>query len=93
MRVVYIDPTDVDERPDVYNTAFHRVSEHPAFPAEIAEEYDENATDYGKWLSLIANSQSIEEDKIQRIQISKDSVQMMLDAATTSIITGRVKSS
>ncbi|RYE15237.1 MAG: hypothetical protein EOP45_18675 [Sphingobacteriaceae bacterium] len=90
MQVVYVNQADVDNRPDSYNTAFHRVSEHPAFAAEILDPYDENATDYGKWLSIIAASQNINDVDIQRIILDRYIVQTMLDGATGSIITGKV---
>lgn len=86
----YIDPDDVESRPDDYNSAFHRASQHPDIAREINEPYDSNATDFGIWLDVIIESQGINLDDIMIMEFDRYTVETMMDCAKIYQMTGRL---
>lgn len=81
----------VDERPEDYNTAAHRISEHPAHVEEADIEFDINATTFDKWLPLILESRGME-TQYQSILLPNTIIPDLMDAVRIYKTTGSVPS-
>ena len=82
----------VDDAPEQYNTACHRISEHPAHRDESTKEFDLEATTFDKWLPLIAQSRGIQ-GQIETLHVPRWLIRTFKDAVKGYRASGQVMQS
>lgn len=83
---------DVDDYPERYNTADHRISEHPALENEMKEKskYDPNATTFDKWLPLILKSRALKTEDVITFSLPRQTVETLIDCTTLFRVLGKI---
>ena len=81
----------VDAAPEQFNTACHRISEHPAHKEESERSFDLGATTFDKWLPLILKSRGLDaEGETHTIVIPNWLVIELMAAAKTYKASGSI---
>lgn len=83
---------DVDEYPDRYNTADHRISEHRALKNElkVKSKYDSNATRFDHWLPLILRSRAVATQDVITFSLPRRTVDILIQCTTLFLVVGKI---